>query len=382
VTDEDDDMDVAPAPTKATVATDPRQITPEMAAIAARFVQGQQLASKVAAGAVASTVADDDDGDEPDAEIAEAAAAPKAKVEPKPKAKAEPEAAPADAEADGDLDLDDEHIERMAGGPDAVGKPTRKDALRADLAARGLPEALIKTLVSHGKTKELEAWLRTPVVLPSQTDSTRQPSALPAVAPAPAPTVARQEPGLRDALAGVKAALESSGLLEKREADSLTGVLAQIVERQDRIEAAAYESQATVGREKFRSELRAAREGLAGQFPQVLDNAVYRDRVAPVLEALVTSTATGGRPLAVNLAAACRAALAETTDADRASRTLERSEGSRRQATAPRTRARAAETISPAELAGNLLQLRMQGGGSREDMIEMAKRFEGRVRKG
>lgn len=368
--DDDDGLDAAPAATTTTATAG--AVTPQMAAIAARFMQGQKEASARAAGVVSASVAGDDgdDDDEPEAPAPSAAKAAPAK----PAAEA---AAPEAAAPDED---EDEHLDRLAGGPEALAKPSRKDALRAELAARGVPDALAKALVSHGKTKDIEAWIRGGSALPSTPDVARQPSAPPVATPAPAPAVARQESSLRAALAGVEGTLKDSGLLEKREAESLVGVLSAIVDRQDRIEAATAESQHAAGRERFRAELRSAREGLAERFPQVLDNTVYRDRIAPVLEALVTSPTTGGRPLAANLAAACRAALAETTDADSVSRELDRSEGSRRQLAAPRTRSRAAETISPNALAADLLRMRMSGGGTREDMIEHAKRFEGRVR--
>lgn len=370
VSDIDDGPDVQ-ATTEVPKAT-AGELTPAMLALTQRFMTGQQAAAARAAGVVAASLDGDDDGEEPDEEIAEASrvAAPEPKADKVGQARTEPDKAP-DSETDGDLD---DHLARLAGDQ----RGNRKDDLRTQLAARGVPEALAKALVSHAKARDIEAWLAAGGTVQSATDIARQPSASPAATPQPAP-VARPESGLRAALAGVKDALAQSGLLEKREAESFVGALDQIVERQDRLEATLAESQQSAGRERFRSELRAAREGLAGQFPQVLDATVYRDRVAPVLEALVTSAATGGRPLAENLAAACRAALSDVTDADRVSRELERNEGSRRQLKAPTTRTKP-ETISGDELAKNLLNLRLQGGGSREDMLAYAERYKGRVR--
>lgn len=305
----------------------------------------------------------------------------------KPKAAAAPAEAPvappvAQAEAPEPDEAMAEHLERLAGGPAAAGKPTRKELLRDQLAARGLSEGMVKTLVDHGKTKEIEGWLAQPAVLPSKTDSARQPSATPEAAPA------TQEFDVRAVLAGVKESLVDSGLLERRDSESLVGLLTHIADRQDRIESASVSAReadearaSTLRVSTLAAELRTAREGLAGLFPSVLDDATYYDRVAPVLTALATSPATSSRSLKDNLAAACRAALHETTDADRRSRELQAIEGSRLRVESPRSGPPSTQTITQAQFLGETVNLRRTlGANAGEAIAEFTERWKGRVK--
>jgi hypothetical protein len=317
--------------------------------------------------------ADDDDDDE---------IVPASKPATKTKA---PASAPDAPEDPATTDPADELAERLARAEGGDKRPSFKDEMKAKVMALGVPEGLAAKLVNHGKASEIQAWIQAGIGVPSQADTARQPSAPPAATPDPAPTVAPQESGLREALAGVRSALDSAGVFEKSESESLAGFLERVVERQDRLERSMAEAQDAsrksthdATRARYEAEIKAAKEGLAEAFPQVLDQTVYRDRIAPIFEALATSQSTASRSLRDNLAAACRAAQEEESDADMADRTLQTTEAARRAPTAPRTRAASAAKITQAEFSAGIVALRMAGAGAdaRDDYVE---RWKGRV---
>lgn len=361
MSDEDDDAGDGQAPTQA-VTTNPEVSAGAAGAVAAWMAKGG--GSTTAAAAVAAAIGDEPEVPAPAAKPAAAAVADAAAEAPEP----------------------DDLAERLARAAAGDTRPTRKDELRGQLAARGVPEGLIKTLVSHGKTKEIEAWLGTPVPVPSQTDTAaRQPSA-PSPAPAATPLPASREPGIREALAGVRSALDSSGVFEKSDTESIAGLLEAVVERQDRLERSQAEaleaSRLTTheaARGRYQQEIDAAKEGLGGRYPEVLDPTVYRDQVAPIFEALATSPATAQRSLKDNLAAACRAALVEQTDGDRKGRKLQTEEAARHKPVTPRTGTQSTQTISQEKFSAEVVKLRLSGA-SKDDIAEYTEKWSGRVK--
>lgn len=263
---------------------------------------------------------------------------------------------------------------------DATAKAAQmgRETTKARLMAAGMPEGLARALASHAKNSEVEAWLSSRSAVVSQSDSAYQPGAPTAPTPSPAGKPASApESDLLGQLAGFQKSLEESGILEQREAESFAGFWQRIVERQNQLEQALMEGQHEMRARNYEREIVAAKEGLAGQFPQVLDSAAYNDQVLPIFEALATSPATGSRSLQENLAAACRAAWGGG-DVRTASRNATRDASARTAPAAPTAHASSTQTISKVDYGARIIAMR-RNGESDERIDEFRKKWSGRV---
>lgn len=296
-----------------------------------------------------------------------------------PVAEPAPEAPEVEADDAGELDA---LADRLAGG----NAPSPRDALRSRLVDAGMPEDLAKSLTSHGKKASIEAWLEAQSALGSTQEAASQPSA-----PAD-PAVSANEPAPQQSeasarLTGLRANLLDGGVLDEsgaQDLETLGALLERAAALEARLDAVAQQReqadhQAAVA--AMRSELDGARSALAGRFPQVADDGVFRDRVAPVLEALARGDASGSRTIAEQLELACKATLDGSGSAkeDARSQKLLSQHAERQTPQAPIARNGQPSTISERDFAAALVT-QMMSGGAAEERADFVDRWTGRVK--